>query len=169
MSLQQRLTDLAVRMATEDKKIRTLVNGNVQDLSALSFGNKSNLVASLNELKVLVDGAAAGGIDDSTVSTTKVWSSQKTSDAITSAINALVNGAGAAYDTLKELADLLVSEQSAIGTITAALAKRVAVDQAQTFTSAEQTQGRSNIGAQSAAAIGDPEHDFVADYNAALV
>ena len=31
----------------------------------------------------------------------------------------------------------------------------------------QQTQARANIGAQSAAAIGDPDRDLVADYTAA--
>jgi hypothetical protein len=31
----------------------------------------------------------------------------------------------------------------------------------------QQAQARSNIGAQAAAAVGDTDHDFVADYTAA--
>ena len=43
----------------------------------------------------------------------------------------------------------------------------VRFDAAQTLTAPQQTQARANIGAQSAAAIGDPDRDLVADYTAA--
>lgn len=38
------------------------------------------------------------------------------------------------------------------------MSKRVRVDAAQTFTTAEKLQGCNNLG------IGDPEHDFLGDY-----
>jgi hypothetical protein len=54
------------------------------------------------------------------------------------------------------------------------MAKRVRVDSAQSFTAGEQAQGRANIAAAAAAElatltanIGDTNHNFVADYNAA--
>lgn len=51
MSLATNVTNLATRVATEVKAIRTLVNGNAGDLSALDTTTKTNLVAALNELK----------------------------------------------------------------------------------------------------------------------
>ena len=45
MSLAQRLTDLATRIATEAKALRTLVTGNAADLSALTTTSTTNLVA----------------------------------------------------------------------------------------------------------------------------
>ena len=45
MSLVTRLTDLSTRIATEVKALRTLINGNAADLSALTTTNKTNLVA----------------------------------------------------------------------------------------------------------------------------
>lgn len=53
--------NLATRTATEDKAIRTLVNGNAANLSALTTTAKSNLVAALNEIKAAVDAAASSG------------------------------------------------------------------------------------------------------------
>lgn len=61
MSLQNRLTDLTTRIANEVKALRTLLNGNAADLSALTITAKSNLVAALNELKADVDAAAQSG------------------------------------------------------------------------------------------------------------
>lgn len=168
MTLEQKLVDLSTRMATEAKNIRLLVNGNsASGLSALTFGTKSNLVASLNELAVLIGDASS--IDDGTTGTLTSWSSQKTSDSIAAAISALVDGAPTALDTLKELADKLAADDTALAALVTALDKRVKVDGAQTFTGTEQTQGRANIGAQSAAAVGDTERDLVAVFNAALV
>lgn len=51
MSLATNVTNLATRVATEVKAIRTLVNGNAADLSALDTATKTSLVAALNELK----------------------------------------------------------------------------------------------------------------------
>ena len=58
-TLQTRLQDLATRIATEVKALRTLINGNAADLTALTTTAKSNLVAAINE----VDGDLAGKQD----------------------------------------------------------------------------------------------------------
>lgn len=49
-TLASRITDLATRIATECKSLRTLLNGNAADLSALTTTAKTNLVAAVNEL-----------------------------------------------------------------------------------------------------------------------
>lgn len=63
MSLSTNISNLATRIATEVKGIRTLVNGNVADLSALDTTAKSNLVAALNEIKAGLDSAASDILD----------------------------------------------------------------------------------------------------------
>lgn len=50
MSLVSQILALTTRVAAEAKSIRTLVNGNNADLSALNTSNKSNLVAAINEV-----------------------------------------------------------------------------------------------------------------------
>lgn len=55
MSLVTNVTNLATRIATEVKALRTLINGNASDLTALTTTAKNNLVASLNEIKGLFD------------------------------------------------------------------------------------------------------------------
>ncbi len=77
--------------------------------------------------------------------------SKATQTDITNAINALVNGAPAALDTLKELADRFAAEDNDQAVLTAALALRLRVDAAQSLTSPQQAQGRSNLGLGSAA------------------
>jgi len=77
MSLATNVADLATRAASEDKALRTLINANAPDLSALTTTAKSNLVAAINEVKDSTSSAA--GINDGTTSTTSTWSSSKVS------------------------------------------------------------------------------------------
>lgn len=58
-TLQVRLENLATRIATECKALRTLINGNVADLTALTTTAKTNLVAALNEVRALANGKQA--------------------------------------------------------------------------------------------------------------
>jgi len=72
-------------------------------------------------------GGAAAGIDDTTPSTSSVYSSAKTTAAISAAITSLINASPAALDTLKELADALGDDANFAATITTALAGKVAI------------------------------------------
>ena len=163
-TLQVRITDLATRVATEIKSVKTLVNGNAADLSALTTTQKTSLVAAINELKNAVDNAGSSiTISDSTSSTTEVWSSSKVSSAIAQAKSDLVNGAGAALDTLAELASALGNDASFASTVTTALGYRLRFDAAQTLTAGQKTQACVNLG------IGEPDTDFVTTFNSGLV
>ena len=163
-TLQTRITDLATRVATECKAIRTLVNGNATDLSALTTTQKTSLVAAINELKNAVDNAGSSiTISDSTSSTTEVWSSSKIAAEIQAAKDALTNGAAAALDTLAELASALGNDASFASTVTTSLSYRLRFDAAQTLTSGQKTQACANLG------IGEPDTDFVTTFNIGLV
>lgn len=163
-TLATRITDLATRLATECKSIRTLVNGNASDLSSLTTTQKTSLVAAINELKNAVDNAGSSiTISDSTSSTTEVWSSSKVSSAIAQAKSDLVNGAGAALDTLSELAAALGNDASFASTVTTALGYRLRFDAAQALTTGQKTQACANLG------IGEPDTDFVTTFNSGLV
>ena len=83
-------------------------------------------------------------------------------------IAALVNGAGATLDTLKELADALGGDENFAATMSTALGNRVRVDAAQSFTEPQKLQARSNIDVYSKTEIGNPETDFVSVFEAAL-
>jgi len=131
MSLATNVSNLATRVATEVKGLRTLVNGNVADLSALDTTVKTNLVAAINELKAALDDIDVTAqvqalIDDVTVSTTKVWSSSKTSAEIDAAVASLVDGAPALLDTLNELAAALGDDANFASTVTTALGLKAA-------------------------------------------
>ena len=169
-TLVQRLQDLALRVSTELKAHKTLINGNAADLSALTTTSKTNLVAALNELKTGLDGIVTGAtINDGVTNGTNTWSSTKITSAITAALNALTAGAPTALDTLDELAAALGDDANFAATITTALGNRVRVDAAQVFTAPQQSQARSNIGAQAASEIGTPDTDFVSTFNAGLI
>ena len=171
MSLESRIIALAQAMGT-DVKALTAAQGS---LSALGTTTKTSLVAAINELKTALDNAVTGGvtIDDAAGdgATGVTWSADKIVDAIevakTAVKNDLTAGAAAALDTLSELAAALNNDPAFAATIAAEIANRVRFDAAQTLTQPQMAQARANIGAQSAAAIGDPDHDFVADYTAA--
>ena len=146
-------------------------------LTSLTTSQKGSLVAAINELKTTVDGlsGSSGGavINDSAGdgATTVTWSADKILDTIEAAKAAvkseLTNGAGAALDTLKELADALGNDPTFASTLATQMNNRVRFDAAQVLTEPQKAQARSNIGALSAVEIGNTERDFVADYNGA--
>ena len=171
MTLEQRLILLAQAIGADIKALN-ISQGALTDLDTTT---KTSLVAAVNELKGIVDGLSGGGavINDGAGDgdTTVTWSAHKIFDAIADASaalkNELTNGAGAALDTLAELAAALGNDPNFAATIASEIAARVRYDAAQTLSAPQQAQARDNIGAQAAAAVGDTDHDFVADYNTA--
>lgn len=173
-TLSTRLSDLATRISTECKSLRTLINGNATDLSALTTTSKANIVLALNELKSLIESVAAdvgASIDDALISsTTKTWSITKISSEINGVINAVLNGAPAALDTLDELSAALGDDANFASTVTTALGNRVRVDTASQGLTTEQKQNaRTNMDAFGSVEIGTPDTDFVTIFNNGLV
>ena len=130
----EQITALATRIGTECKTLRaeiTAVDGDVKTLQTTVQGLPQ--------------------INDTTASATSLYSSSKVDSQITAAKQAVKNdllgGAGAAYDTLKELADLINNNVSAIQAIEALAAGHVKFDGAQELTAEQKAQARANIGA----------------------
>ena len=170
MSLDNRLIALAQAMGA-DVKALTAAQG---QLSALNTTTKTSLVAAINELLTLVSGAGAVIDDNAGAGDTGVaWSASKIVSAIAAAQmavkNDLVNGAGAALDTLNELAAALGNDPSFAATIASEIANRVRYDAPQTLTAPQQAQARANIGAADIAGLGAYDRDYAADYAAAKV
>ena len=168
MSLETKIVALAQAVGADVKALR-LAQG---DLTALTTTTKTSLAAAINELVLLVANSGGAGIDDGAASGGAVtWSVDKITSSITVARNALkdelLGGAGAALDTLAELAAALGDDPNFATTIATDLANRVRYDAAQVLTVEQKSTARSNIGAASAAEIGDTDRDFVADYTAA--
>lgn len=175
MSLATRIIALAQAIGA-DVKTLTASQGS---LSALNTTTKASLVAAINELRTLASSAGAQ-INDSAGNgdTTVTWSADKIFDSIEAAKmtvkNDLVNGAGAALDTLSELAAALGNDPSFATTIASQIANRVRFDDVQTLTTPQQAQARGNIGAAAAAdlstlqtELGVYDRDYAADYTAA--
>lgn len=169
MSLQSQITNLATRVGTECKAIRAAALAVTGDKTALTTTNKASLVAAINELVSTI--ASATSILDTATSgdTSHTWSADKIITEINAAKTAIINGAPAAYDTLIEIATQLSSDQTALGNLLTAVGNRVAFDQVQTLTAPQKAQAIANIGAVSAADVGDVNSDFVATFNAAIL
>lgn len=161
MSLQTQIVSLAQAIGADIKALKA-ADGN---LSSLSTSAKTSLVAAINELYGLVGSGGVTINDASTTSTTQTWSANKTTLAISAAIsalqNTLVNGAGSALDTFKELQDALGNDPSFAATVATSLGNRVRFDAVQTLTAPQQLQALNNLN------VGDPTHNFVTDYNSA--
>ena len=164
MSLETRIVALAQAMGT-DVKALTAAQGT---LTSLNTTTKASLVAAVNELLTLI-GSAGVSIDDGAGNgnTGVTWSADKIFDSIEAAKAAIkdevLGGAGAALDTLNELAAALGNDPSFATTIAAEVANRVRYDTAQTLTSPQQAQACANIG------VGNPDRNFLSDYAAAKV
>ncbi|MGD7165275.1 hypothetical protein [Ralstonia pseudosolanacearum] len=166
MSLQTRIESLVLRLASEFKTIHDQVG----TLSRLSTTDKTSLVSAINELRAQFDKiASAALIDDANAAGTATTFSASKITGLLDALKAdLLGGADAAFDTLKELQEAILKDQSGIAALLAAVDRRVRFDAAQALTADEQAQARQNIGTVAASAIGDPETDFVPVFEAAL-
>lgn len=178
MSLELKIAALITAVGGDVKALTTKIG----DTTSLSTTAKANLVAAINEVQAAVATLQA---DSTTINDTAgdgdvnvTWSADKIHDEIVARVQAakndLLGGAGAALDTLKELADALNNDASYATNIAAMLTKRLAVDDVQVFTNAEKLQGRENIGAaadtelqQLKTDLGDVDADLVALYNTA--
>lgn len=163
MSLENKIRDLATRVATECNTLRN-EHGT---LTALNTTNKSSLVAAVNELNTAI--SSFNSIDDVATNTTTTWSSTKVTQEIGNALAGLVNGAPAALDTLNELATAIQSNDGDITTLLSGLGNRVRTDTAvQGLTAEQANNARTNIGAASTTSLGNTERNLVADFEAAL-
>lgn len=151
---------LATVMGTDVKNLSASLASTIAkqgDLTTLTTTEKSTLVGALNELNSGLSTVSSSVVDLATIQ-----------GMIDTGITGLVDGAPDALNTLNEIAAALAEDDTAIDGVLAALAKRVRVDAAQTFTDPEKAQGRDNINAADAAEVGDvPNADFVATFNAA--
>lgn len=179
--LSAQINNLAVRIAKKCKLIYTKLG----DTTQLNTDNAESLVKAINSLKVNFDNAMLAInansadidaaetaitalqerlnsiINDTTASTNTVYSSSKVVSEITKAKQEvkddLLGGAGTAYDTLNELAELIESNQDAITALQNLAAGHVKYDGAQELTDAQKKQARDNIGA-----LAQDEIDFSA-------
>lgn len=154
-NLVTQIQNLVIRLGTEFK----VVHSSIGTLSSLTTTQKSSLVAAINEVRGSVAGADM--IDDlaSPSETDKTYSAFKITNLLDSLRESILGGASEAFDTLKELQDLLEDDQSGIGALAAAIENKVSWSASQTLTGGQQAQARSNIGAAAASHTHDPESE----------
>lgn len=151
-SLESRVSEFAARTGQEIKKVRGEIatsNTAAEALTQRVAANEGAITNLQSEVALKVE------IDDAQASATKTYSSQKVDSQITAAKqsvkNDLLGGAGEAYDTLKELADALVTNKDAITALQQIAQGHVQFDKAQSLNDEQKKQARANIGALSAA------------------
>lgn len=151
-SLESRVSEFAARTGQEIKKVRGEIatsNTAAEALTQRVAANEGAITNLQSEVAKKVE------IDDAQASVTKTYSSQKVDSQITAAKqsvkNDLLGGAGEAYDTLKELADALVTNKDAITALQQIAQGHVQFDKAQSLNDEQKKQARANIGALSAA------------------
>lgn len=146
-TLNQQIQNLATQVGTDVK----LLIANQGNLSALTTTQKASLVLAINELNAALAQIDKNIIDDAQTISTKTWSSNKIVSEITAKCNevksALLGGAGDAYDTLKELADLITDNRELIDSLQELAGAHVRYDAAQELSPEQKTQARTNIGA----------------------
>lgn len=135
-----------------------LLNGKIGTITGLSTTDKSSLVAAINEVKAIADGAAGGGavLNDSATNSTEGWTSSKIASEITSRLAAALEG-----QDLSDISDQITALLQADQGLVSATAN-------QSFNAAQQTQARENIGAASSDGIGDVNFDFSAEITGLL-
>ena len=154
---QTTLNAYGSRITAVEGKASTNATNITANASSITTMN-STLTKVKSDLEALQDQVAkATNINDATASATTTYSSNKINSEITAAKQAvkddLLGGAGAAYDTLKELADLITTNQDAIKALQDLAAGHVKFDAAQSLSDAQKTQARTNIGAADAATV----------------
>jgi hypothetical protein len=124
-------------------KLNTLAS-RIGSLTSLTTTAKGSLVAAINELQGLL--ASAALINDAAANTTTAWSGSKVTSALAALKTEILGGAGGAYDTLKELQDLITADASGMTALTTAIGNRLQFDTTQTLTGPQQTQLLANAG-----------------------
>ena len=149
------ITTLEGRIGTNETNISTQ-GGKITTIEGQISTINSDIDAveqAIEDLEGIV--AAQTNIDDANVTTTTTYSSSKITSEITAAKQAvkdeLLNGAGEAVDTLKELADLINVNKDAIEALEEIAAGHVRYDAAQELTDEQKTQARTNIAAAGSA------------------
>lgn len=152
MSLSTQVASLATTVGSDVKGILSSIG----TLENLTTTQKANLVVALNELKASLtelESELGAQINDEATASTTTWSSQKINTTISTAVANLINGAPETLDTLKELADAIADNQDAIEAMQTIAAGHVKYDGAQSLTTEQQAQARTNIGAASQAEL----------------
>ena len=167
MSLESKIIALATAVGVDVKALYTK-NTEQGTLASLTTTDKANLVAAISEIHDEMTAHNAGAVaiaDGSTTSTTNTWSVAKIEAVVNAAkvavTDSILDGAGAALDTLNELAEALGDDANFATSMATALGNRVRFDVAQALDATQMAQAYENLD------LGDPDANFVTSYAAA--
>lgn len=154
MSVETSTTDFALEVGKDVKSIFTLITGasSIASLTNLETNTKANLVASINEVLSIAKAASGSGagaaINDDVTSSASTWSSTKIDAAINvvaSQVQTILAASPEAFNTFKEVSDYIASDKSGADAMLASIQNRIRVDESQTFTAGQITQGLANL------------------------
>ena len=119
-------------------------------LTTLTTSQKTSLVAAINEVNAAVKAIDVKSIiDDEASDATHAWSAQKVASEILTKTNAvkdaLLGGAGDAFDTLKELADLINTNKDTIAALQQIAGNHVRFDQDQVLSAEQKSQALKTV------------------------
>jgi hypothetical protein len=175
--------DLSGLNTTAKGNLVAAINEVLAAASAAGTGDMTKAVYDANNNGVVDNSERLGGtvaadyatktyadakITDASASATTTYSSNNIISLLAQLKSEILGGASSAYDTLLEIQQQLQGDDTDIAALLTSVGNRVRFDAAQTLTAPQAAQARSNIGAQEAAAIGDPEQDLVAAFETAL-
>ena len=144
-TLNQQISTLAQTVGEDVKALLA----NQGDLSTLTTTQKASLVVAINELNATLVQIDKNIIDDAQTVANKTWSSNKIVSEISTKCNevksALLGGAGDAYDTLKELADLITENKELIDSLQQLAGAHVRYDAAQELSPSQKTQADKGV------------------------
>lgn len=162
MTLIERINLLVDEVGKALKAMRT----DIGQKSALKTGEKANLVAAINELADRPTGNGGAVVNDSQAAGDTVYSSEKTEALIAAAkqeISAeIIGGAGAAYDTLKEVADYIETDKTGAAKMAEQIGKRLRTDEAQVLSHEQKTAVETTLN------LGNTDTDFAARFKGVL-
>lgn len=189
MTIEAGVLNLATAMGGRIKEHRVMITGAAAgSLASLQTADKRSIIDAINEART-TGGTTATAASETVAGLVELASLAEVAagvDAVRAVtvaglrqerlaiVTEVLGGAAAAQDTLAELKTYIDALDSAdegqIQGVITALASRVRTDTAaQGLSAPQQANARTNIDVYSKAEIGNPEADFVAAFNAALV
>lgn len=157
--LYTRINELATAIGIAIKVIKDSVG----DLSGLSTTDKTSVVSAINELDTSIKTKSNLTLDTVRVelindieapSTTSTYSSSKIEDKITEAVeagkiavkNSILDGAEDAYDTLKEIQEIIKQDETATASLLEAVNNRLKINERMELTTEQKDFVASSLG-----------------------
>lgn len=171
--LYTRINELATAIGTTIKG----VNNSIGDVSGLSTTHKTSVVGAINELDTAIKTKSNLTLDTVRIelindignpSTTSTYSSSRIEDKISEAVeagktavkNSILDGAESAYDTLKEIQEIIKKDKTVAASLLESVNNRLKINEKM-----ELTPEQKNFIAES---LGFEDTDFVNTFNKAL-